>query len=146
MSKVMGIGTMKVKMYDGAVRTMTNVRHVPKLRRGLISSGMLDTLEFDVSAKNGTMNIARGASVIMKGKKVRNLYMLIEKPIVGGAIKVEPRYRKFSYAVKEWVKVKDHNKTSVQKEKSKELVNKSEVATTSYSKMEKEEICVPRQV
>ena len=81
---------MKVKMYDGAVRTMTNVRHVPKLRRGLISSGMLDTLEFDVSAKNGTMNIARGASVVMKGKKVRNLCTLIGNPVVGGAIKVEP--------------------------------------------------------
>ena len=80
---------------------------------------MLDTLEFDVSAKNGTMNIARGASVIMKSKKVRNLYMLIKKPVVGGAIKVEPRYRKFSYAVKEWVKVKDHNKTLVRSNESK---------------------------
>ena len=58
MSKVMGIGTVKVKMYDGAVRILTNVRHVPKLRRGLIYLGMLDTLECDVSTKNSTMNIA----------------------------------------------------------------------------------------
>ena len=58
MSKVMGIGTVKVRMYDGAVRILTNVRHVLKLRRGLISLGMLDTLECDVSTKNSTMNIA----------------------------------------------------------------------------------------
>ena len=59
MSKVMGIGTVKVKMYDGAVRILTNVRHVPKLRRGLISLGMLDTLGCDVFAKNDTTNIMR---------------------------------------------------------------------------------------
>ena len=55
----------------------------------------------------------------MKSEKVRNLYMLIGKSIVSGAIKVEPRYRKFSYAVKEWVKVKDHNKTLVRSNESK---------------------------
>ena len=32
-SKVMEIGIVKVKMYDGTARTLTNVRHVPKLRR-----------------------------------------------------------------------------------------------------------------
>ena len=51
-------------------------------------------------------------------------------------MKVEPRYGKFSYVTKEWVKVKDHNKTSVRSKESKKLVNKSEVATTSYLKME----------
>ena len=53
-SKVMGIGTVKVKMYDGAVKMLTNVRYVPKLRKGLISLGMLDTLRCNISAKNGT--------------------------------------------------------------------------------------------
>ena len=51
---------------------------------------MLDTLECDISTKNNTMNIARGASVVMKDKKMRNLYMLIREPVVGGATKVEP--------------------------------------------------------
>ena len=43
-SRVVGIGTMKMKMFDGVVRTFANVRHVPRLRRGLISLGVLDTL------------------------------------------------------------------------------------------------------
>ena len=34
------------------------------------------------------------------------------------------------------MKVKDHNKTLVRSDESKELVNKSEVATTSYVKIE----------
>ena len=85
-SKVIGIGTVKVKMYDGAMRTLMNVRHVPKLRRELISLEMLDTLGCDVSTKNDLMNIAIVTSVVMKGKKARNLYMLIEEPVVGGAM------------------------------------------------------------
>ena len=84
-SNVVGIDTVKVKMYDGAVRTLTNVRHVPKLKRGLISLRMVDNLECNVSTKNDTVNIARGAWVIMKDKKVRNLYMLIGEPVIGGA-------------------------------------------------------------
>ena len=35
-SRVVGIGTVKMKMFDGVVRTLTNVRHVPRLRRWLI--------------------------------------------------------------------------------------------------------------
>ncbi|XP_060965483.1 uncharacterized protein LOC133034417 [Cannabis sativa] len=42
-SKVVRIGTVKVKMFDGVVRKLTDVRHVPTLRRSLISLGALDT-------------------------------------------------------------------------------------------------------
>ena len=100
-SKIVGIYTVKMKIYDGAVRTLTNVRHVPKLRRGLISLGMLDNLGCNVSLKNSTMNITRGASVVMKGKNVGNLYMLIGELVVGRAIKVEPQHGKSSCVAKE---------------------------------------------
>ena len=32
-SKVVKISIMKVKMYNGVVRMLTNVKHIPKLRR-----------------------------------------------------------------------------------------------------------------
>ncbi|KAG8497429.1 hypothetical protein CXB51_008736 [Gossypium anomalum] len=32
-----GVGTIKVKMFDGVVRTLSDVRHVPELKRNLIS-------------------------------------------------------------------------------------------------------------
>ena len=35
--KTVGIGSIRIKMYDGIVRTLTNVRHVPELRKNLIS-------------------------------------------------------------------------------------------------------------
>ena len=30
---VTGIGTMKIKMFDGVVRVLSNVRHIPNLRK-----------------------------------------------------------------------------------------------------------------
>ena len=42
---------MKVKMFDDAVRILTNVKHVPKLMRNLISLGALDTLGYAFSIR-----------------------------------------------------------------------------------------------
>ena len=32
---VIGIGTVKIKMFDGVVKVLSNVRHVPDLRKNL---------------------------------------------------------------------------------------------------------------
>ena len=81
-AKAIGIGTVKVKIF-GVVRTLANVRHVPRLRRSLISLGALDTLGCEYSAKSGSMEVRKGA---LNGEKVKNLYRLIGKTVVGGAI------------------------------------------------------------
>ena len=68
----------------------------------LISLGALDTLGCEYSAKQGGfIEARRSALVAMKGEKVRNLYMLIRKTIVGRAMKVEP-----TYEGKAWMKRK----------------------------------------
>ncbi|KAK3036404.1 hypothetical protein RJ639_030003 [Escallonia herrerae] len=41
--KVVGIGSIQIKMHDGIVRTLTDVRHVPELRKILIYLGTLDS-------------------------------------------------------------------------------------------------------
>ncbi|XP_028180740.1 uncharacterized protein LOC114367746 [Glycine soja] len=40
--KTIGIGTVKIKMHDGIIRTLTEVRHVPELKKNLISIGIMD--------------------------------------------------------------------------------------------------------
>ena len=40
--KTVGIGSIRIKMYDGIVRTLIDVRHEPELRKKLISMGVLD--------------------------------------------------------------------------------------------------------
>ena len=39
--KVFGYGTIKIKTHDEVVRTLTGVKHVPDLKRNLISLGIL---------------------------------------------------------------------------------------------------------
>lgn len=39
--KVIGIGNIIIKMFNGVVRTLCDVRHVPNLKKNLISLGTL---------------------------------------------------------------------------------------------------------
>ena len=41
--KVVGIDIIQIKMHDGIVRTITNARHVPKLKKNLFSLATLDS-------------------------------------------------------------------------------------------------------
>ena len=49
--KTIGIGSIKIKMHDGIVRTLSNVRHVPDLKKNLISLGTLDSNGYKFSAE-----------------------------------------------------------------------------------------------
>ena len=40
---IIGMGTIKIKMSDGVVRTLEEVRHIPDMRKNLISLGTLDS-------------------------------------------------------------------------------------------------------
>ena len=64
---VFGIGTVKIKMFDGVVRVLSNVRHVPDLRKNLISLGVLDDLGYSYSSNGGIMKITKCALMVMKG-------------------------------------------------------------------------------
>ena len=67
---VIGIGTMKIKIFGGVVGVLSNVRYVPDLRKNLISLGVLDDLGYSYSLKGGIMKITKGALMVMKGQKV----------------------------------------------------------------------------
>ncbi len=41
---MVGIGTICIQMFDGVIHTLTDVRHIPDLKRNLISLGALDSL------------------------------------------------------------------------------------------------------
>ncbi|KAK2975045.1 hypothetical protein RJ640_021054 [Escallonia rubra] len=83
--KVMGICTIKIKMFDGIVRTLGDVRYIPDLKKNLISLGTLDSIDCSISIKGGVMKVSKGAMVIMKGQKTGNLYKLIGNTVRGGA-------------------------------------------------------------
>ncbi|KAE8721370.1 hypothetical protein F3Y22_tig00016115pilonHSYRG00011 [Hibiscus syriacus] len=89
---IVGIGDVRIKMHDGSVRTLSGVRHIPDLKKNLIS---LDTLH-----KNGfipkadedreTIRIVKGALTVMKGKMTAgNIYILLGSTVAGEVHSVE---------------------------------------------------------
>ncbi|GJY08330.1 retrovirus-related pol polyprotein from transposon TNT 1-94 [Tanacetum coccineum] len=84
--KVVGIGTIRIKMHDGVVRTLTNVRHVLDLKKNLISLGVLDSKGFKYTSENGVLRVSKGALVVMKATKgTSSLYTLQGETIIGSA-------------------------------------------------------------
>ncbi|XP_071932870.1 uncharacterized protein [Coffea arabica] len=83
--KVVGKGTIQIKMYDGIVRTLTNVRHVPDLKKNLISLGTFESIGCRYSGGNGVLKITRGALVVMKTHRSGTLYILQGSTVTGAA-------------------------------------------------------------
>src|SRR5688572_9481091 len=83
--KVVGIGSIRVKMFDGIERTLSNVRHVPDMKKNLISLGALDGNGCRCILEKGVLKVTLGAQVVMKGKKVGSLSELIGFTIEGSA-------------------------------------------------------------
>ena len=88
--QVAGIGNIKIKMSDGVVRTVCDVRHVPDLRNNLISLGTLDCNGFSYKSTSEVMKVSKGAMTMMKWQKLAgNIYKLLDTTIVGGIATVE---------------------------------------------------------
>ena len=64
---IIGMGTIKIKMSDGVVRTLEEVRHIPDMKNNLISLGTLDSKCYGYKSKNGIMKVSKGAMVVMTG-------------------------------------------------------------------------------
>ena len=72
--KVVGIHKIQIKMHGGIIRTLTNVRHVPKLNKNLIFLRTLDSNGCVYKAGGGVLRVSKGGLVVMNGKKINGLY------------------------------------------------------------------------
>ncbi|KAG6418890.1 hypothetical protein SASPL_121096 [Salvia splendens] len=68
--EIAGVGTIKIKMFDGTVRTIQDVRHVRGLKKNLLSLGQLDDLGCKSRIENGILKVIKGVLVVMKAEKV----------------------------------------------------------------------------
>ena len=82
--QIVGIGSVKIRMFDGVVRTLRNVRYIPEMRKNLISLGVLDTNGHQWTVADGILQVKAGDKAILKGKKHKNLYVLEGNTISGG--------------------------------------------------------------
>ncbi|KAE8685043.1 hypothetical protein F3Y22_tig00111101pilonHSYRG00028 [Hibiscus syriacus] len=75
--EIVGVGTIKLEMYDGTIKVIRDVRHVKGLKKNLLSYGLLDNNASKIETRKGIMKVFRGALVVLKGEKITaNLYML----------------------------------------------------------------------
>ena len=65
--KIAGIGMVKIKMFDEFLRTLSDVRHIPNLKRNLISLSTLDLKGYKYIGEGGVLKVSKGVSVVMKG-------------------------------------------------------------------------------
>ena len=66
-------------MADGVIRTLTNVRHVPELKRNLISLSILDEVGYSCKTENKTMKVSKEVLVVMRGVRKNGLYICVTK-------------------------------------------------------------------
>ncbi|KAH9733925.1 retrovirus-related pol polyprotein from transposon TNT 1-94-like protein [Citrus sinensis] len=74
--RTMGLGTIRLKMFDRMVRELKEVRFVPALKKNLISVGALEAKGYKVTIEDGIMKFTHGAMVILQGVRRHNLYYL----------------------------------------------------------------------
>ena len=72
---VVGLGDARISLPNGFVWLMEKVRHIPDLRRNLISVGQLDDEGHAILFVGDTWKVTKGVRVLARGKKTGILYM-----------------------------------------------------------------------
>ena len=78
-----GIGTVFIKMFDGMMRELKEVRYVPQLKRNLIYVDALKALGLELSIGDGVLKMTRGSMVVLKDVRRNNLYYLKHSKVTG---------------------------------------------------------------
>ncbi|GJT68251.1 retrotransposon protein, putative, ty1-copia subclass [Tanacetum coccineum] len=67
---------------SGSERDLADVRHVPDLKKNLISLGVFDSKGFKYTSENGVLRVSKGALVVMKATKG----LLVAFLSIGGSV------------------------------------------------------------
>jgi hypothetical protein len=68
--KTIGVGSIRIRMFDGIVRELKDVRYVPELKSNLNSLGVLDSCGYKYIGQGGALTVSKGSLVVMKETKV----------------------------------------------------------------------------
>lgn len=74
--KTVGVGSIQIKKFECIVRMIMEVRHVPKIKKNFISLGVLDSSSYKYIGLVGALKLSKGSLVVMKARKIENLYKL----------------------------------------------------------------------
>ena len=82
---VVGIGSVHIRMFDGVERILESVKHVPEMKRNVISLGALEAKGCRFIGCDQYCKVVKGARVMIKVWRCNNLYKVIGSTIHGGA-------------------------------------------------------------
>ena len=74
--RIVGIGDVCLVTSTGCQLVLGDVRHLPKIRLNLISSGRLDDEGYTVSIWNVVMKLGKGNLIVARAPKTNTLYVL----------------------------------------------------------------------
>ncbi|KAG6437869.1 hypothetical protein SASPL_102799 [Salvia splendens] len=83
--KVVGIGSIRIRTYNGVFCTLNDVRHVPQMTKNLISLSTFDSKGFNFKGEGGVMHIMKGSKVVLTVLKQGTLYILKGSIVTGSA-------------------------------------------------------------
>jgi transposase InsO family protein len=75
LSKIVGIGEVRLKFDTGMELVLHNVKHVPDMRLNVISTGLLDDDGYYNGFGNGKWKLTLGSLIVGRGEKVSKLYV-----------------------------------------------------------------------
>ena len=66
------------------VWSLTNIKHVPDLKKNLMSLGYLEwsSYSFNSHARSGVLNISNGAIIVMRDRRMENNLDRMEESVV----------------------------------------------------------------
>lgn len=65
--KLVGIGTIRIKMFDGIVRISEIMKQIPNLKRNLISLNTRVSRGYKYISEGRALKVSNGALVLIKG-------------------------------------------------------------------------------
>ena len=89
--KVAGIRKVRITIFDGVVRTLGDIRHVPDLKINLIFLSTLDAKGYKYTSKGGVLKISKGALVVMKGHQKKTMLYVLQGSTTEGDVVVVSR-------------------------------------------------------
>jgi len=81
--QMIGISTVRIKMFNGVVRDLTDVRYVSQVKKNIISVRTVESKGLKVTLENIILKVTKGSLVVMKGIRDRNLYYLKDSIVTG---------------------------------------------------------------
>ncbi|CAL8167989.1 unnamed protein product [Prunus armeniaca] len=97
-----GISKLYLKMHDGTIRELSDVRYVPDMKKNLISLGTLESKGLKITMDSGVLKAVYGTRVVMKGIRLNNLYFLSGSTIIGRSVVTKATYADITDTTRLW--------------------------------------------